>query len=52
MPVAKVNLAEKLALFSEVYKPKIVGEVNDFHVKVVKIQGDFGKGNVDSSLPY
>jgi mannose-6-phosphate isomerase-like protein (cupin superfamily) len=41
MPVAKVNLAEKLALFSEVYKPKIVGEVNDFHVKLVKVKGEF-----------
>lgn len=41
MPVAKVNLAAKLALFSEVYKPKIVGEVNDFLVKLVKIRGPF-----------
>lgn len=41
MPVAKVNLAEKLKLFSEVYKPKIVGEVNDFFVKLVKVKGDF-----------
>jgi len=41
MPVDKVNLAQKLALFSEVYKPKIVGEVNDFFVKLVKVQGEF-----------
>lgn len=41
MPVAKVNLTEKLALFSEHYRPKIVGEVNDFHVKLVKIKGEF-----------
>jgi mannose-6-phosphate isomerase-like protein (cupin superfamily) len=41
MPVAKVNLAEKFALFSEVYKPKIVGEVNDVFVKVVKVKGEF-----------
>src|SRR5262249_29154373 len=41
MPVAKVNLAEKLTLFSEVYKPKIVGEVNDFFVKLVKVRGEF-----------
>lgn len=39
--IEKVNLAQKFSLFTEQYKPKIIGEVNDFHVKVVKIQGDF-----------
>ena len=37
----KVNLAQKLSLFSEQYKPKIVGEINDTYVKLVKLQGDF-----------
>lgn len=37
----KVNLAQKLSLFTEHYKPKIVGEVNDSYVKLVKLQGDF-----------
>lgn len=37
----KVNLAEKLRLFSEHWSPKIVGDVNDFHVKLVKLQGEF-----------
>ena len=37
----KVNLAQKLSLFSDQYSPKIIGEVNDLHVKVVKLQGDF-----------
>ncbi len=37
----KVNLAQKLSLFTEHYSPKIVGEVNDAHVKLVKLQGDF-----------
>jgi mannose-6-phosphate isomerase-like protein (cupin superfamily) len=36
-----VNLAQKLSLFHEHYKPKIVGEVNDSYVKLVKFQGDF-----------
>ncbi len=39
--ITKVSLEEKLALFSEPYSPKIIGEVNDLHVKVVKIQGEF-----------
>lgn len=37
----KVNLAQKFLLFSKRYSPKIVGELNDFYVKVVKVQGDF-----------
>ncbi len=37
----KVNLAEKFALFAEHWSPKIVGELNGQHVKLVKFQGDF-----------
>jgi mannose-6-phosphate isomerase-like protein (cupin superfamily) len=37
----KVNLAEKLSLFSEYWSPKIVGELNGQHVKLVKLQGEF-----------
>jgi mannose-6-phosphate isomerase-like protein (cupin superfamily) len=37
----KVNLAQKFLLFSKRYSPKIVGELNDSYVKVVKVQGDF-----------
>jgi mannose-6-phosphate isomerase-like protein (cupin superfamily) len=37
----KVNLAEKFARFSDYWSPKIVGEVNDSHVKLVKIKGEF-----------
>jgi mannose-6-phosphate isomerase-like protein (cupin superfamily) len=37
----KVNLAQKFSLFSEQYSPKIVGELNDSYVKLVKFQGDF-----------
>ena len=37
----KVNIAEKLAQFDEQWKPKIVGQVNDSHVKLVKLQGEF-----------
>ena len=37
----KVNLVQKLSLFNDYYSPKIVGELNDLHVKVVKLQGEF-----------
>jgi mannose-6-phosphate isomerase-like protein (cupin superfamily) len=36
-----VNLEEKLSRFSEHWSPKIVGEVNDALVKVVKLGGEF-----------
>lgn len=36
-----VNLAEKLSRFSEHWSPKIVGEINDMHVKLVKFAGEF-----------
>lgn len=41
MTIRKVNLAETLARFQEYWKPKIVGEVNDSLVKLVKFQGEF-----------
>ena len=41
MTVEKVNLAQKLSLFHEHWSPKIVGEVNGMHVKLVKLQGEF-----------
>jgi mannose-6-phosphate isomerase-like protein (cupin superfamily) len=37
----KINLAEKLSLFEDHFSPKIVGDLNDHQVKVVKLQGDF-----------
>ena len=37
----KINLSEKFALFSEQWRPKIVGELNDAHVKLAKLQGEF-----------
>ena len=40
-PIEKVNLAEGFARFSEHWSPKIAGELNDFQVKLVKLQGEF-----------
>ena len=36
-----VNLADKFSSFSDRWSPKIIGELNDFHVKAVKLQGEF-----------
>ena len=37
----KVNLQQKFGLFSERWKPKLIGELNRFAVKIVKVQGEF-----------
>ena len=37
----KVSLAEKFALFSDHWSPKVVGELNGQHVKVVRLIGEF-----------
>ena len=37
----KVNLAEKFAKFSERWSPKVVAALDDYEVKVVKLQGEF-----------
>lgn len=37
----KVNIEEKPSLFDEHWKPKVVGEVNGQHVKLVKLSGEF-----------
>lgn len=36
-----VNLKEKFSRFSDCWNPRIIGEVNDCHVKAVKLKGDF-----------
>ena len=36
-----VNLKEKLSRVNEYWSPKIIGELNDSYVKVVKLQGEF-----------
>ncbi len=37
----KVNLEQKLAAFTDYFNPRIVGELNGQHVKLVKAKGDF-----------
>ena len=37
----RINLAEKLASFTEAWVPKVVGELNGQHIKVVKFLGEY-----------
>jgi mannose-6-phosphate isomerase-like protein (cupin superfamily) len=39
--VDKVNIKDRFALFDEHWSPKIVGELNGQHVKLVKLLGEF-----------
>jgi mannose-6-phosphate isomerase-like protein (cupin superfamily) len=41
MEYSPINFKEKLAKFSEHWSPKIVAQLNDYHLKVVRIQGEF-----------
>ena len=36
-----INLEEKFGRFSDYCNPRILGEVNDCHVKAVKLKGEF-----------
>jgi mannose-6-phosphate isomerase-like protein (cupin superfamily) len=41
MNYAAINFREKLAKFSKHFSPKIIAQLNDYHLKLVKVQGDF-----------
>ena len=36
-----VNLADKLSKFQDYFNPRVLGEINDFEVKAVKLKGEF-----------
>jgi mannose-6-phosphate isomerase-like protein (cupin superfamily) len=36
-----VNLTEKLSQFSDYFHPRVIGALNDNHVKAVKLKGEF-----------
>ncbi len=39
--IQSVRLAEKLELLEEYWSPRVVGALNDYHVKLAKFLGDF-----------
>jgi mannose-6-phosphate isomerase-like protein (cupin superfamily) len=36
-----INFQDKLSQFSEHWSPKIIAQMNDYHFKIVKVQGEF-----------
>lgn len=41
MEYRAINFAQKLGLFSEQWKPKVIAEMNNYQFKIVKLKGDF-----------
>lgn len=39
--MTKINIAEKFSRFTEIFTPKLVAQINDTDVKLVKLQGEF-----------
>ncbi|MBK5280060.1 MAG: cupin domain-containing protein [Bacteroidia bacterium] len=37
----KINLDQKLSLFTDYWNPRIIGELNGQHVKLAKLKGEF-----------
>ena len=36
-----INLQEKFSMFTEHWSPKIIAQINDYHFKLAKVQGEF-----------
>jgi mannose-6-phosphate isomerase-like protein (cupin superfamily) len=41
MATLPIDLAQKLSSFTEHWSPKVVARLNDYEIKVVKLQGEF-----------
>ena len=41
MDYQPINFKDKLEKFNEQWSPKIIAQMNDYHFKIVKVQGEF-----------
>jgi mannose-6-phosphate isomerase-like protein (cupin superfamily) len=41
MSYQPISFAAKFAKFSETFQPKIVAQMNDYHFKLARVEGDF-----------
>ena len=41
MQPSAINFADKLSLFSDLWSPRIIARMNDYHFKLARIQGEF-----------
>jgi mannose-6-phosphate isomerase-like protein (cupin superfamily) len=49
MDFKSINLKDKLSQFSDHWAPKIIAQMNDYHFKLVRFQGDFVWHNHDDT---
>jgi len=40
-PFLPINFGEKLSMFTDQWAPRIIARLNDYHFKLVRIQGEF-----------
>jgi mannose-6-phosphate isomerase-like protein (cupin superfamily) len=41
MDIKAIQIVKKCELFDELWSPKIIAQMNDYHFKLAKIQGEF-----------
>lgn len=41
MTLSAINLADKLAAISDHWSPRVIAELNDYQLKLVKLEGEF-----------
>ena len=41
MPSHAINFTDKFSQFSDLWSPRIIAQMNDYHFKIAKIQGEF-----------
>jgi mannose-6-phosphate isomerase-like protein (cupin superfamily) len=41
MPSSAINFTDKFTQFSDLWSPRIIAQMNDYHFKLAKIQGEF-----------
>ena len=41
MDIQPINLQQKFSKFSEHWSPRIIAQMNDYHFKLAKVQGEF-----------
>jgi len=41
METIPINLEKKLEIFSDFWAPKIIGQMNDYQIKLAKVKGEF-----------
>ena len=41
MKNSTISVREKLALFNDHWRPKVIAELNDYQIKLAKLQGEF-----------